>query len=115
MVRHAARLLPLLALLVAGCVDEIPDVAVSRGDVTQDAEAIAWVSTWAIFHRPQQGANVLAAAKQAGVKRVVYSSFVGAGLGVDEQCNGLTKDVRKDLPFLPQDFPAILVLATWRC
>lgn len=33
MVRHAVRLLPMLALLVAGCVDDIPDVAVSRGDV----------------------------------------------------------------------------------
>lgn len=33
MLRHAARLLPLLALTVAGCVDELPDVAVGHGDV----------------------------------------------------------------------------------
>lgn len=70
--------------------------------IFQDAEAIAWVSTWAIFHRPQQGANVLAAAKKAGVRRVVYSSFVGAGLGVDTP-EGNAKDVRNELPFLPQD------------
>lgn len=70
--------------------------------VFENAEAIAWISTWAIFHRPQQAANVLAAAKTAGVRRVLYSSFVGAGLGVDTE-EGLQKDVRKELPFLPQD------------
>lgn len=68
----------------------------------QGADTIAWISTWAIFHRPQQAANVLAAAKAAGVARVVYSSFVGAGLGVDTP-EGLAKDVRAELPFLPQD------------
>lgn len=66
------------------------------------ADTVAWISTWAIFHRPQQAANVLAAAKAAGVARVVYSSFVGAGLGVDTP-EGLAKDVRAELPFLPQD------------
>lgn len=66
------------------------------------ADTIAWISTWAIFHRPQQAANILAAAKAAGVKRVLYSSFVGAGMGVDTP-EGLAKDVRAELPFLPQD------------
>ncbi|PSR82521.1 hypothetical protein BD289DRAFT_437166 [Coniella lustricola] len=77
------------------------DVA-SLTAIFRGAEAIAWVSTWAIFHRPQQAANVLAAAKEAGVGRVVYSSFVGAGLGVDTP-EAAQKDVRKELPFLPQD------------
>lgn len=67
-----------------------------------DADTVAWISTWAIFHRPQQAANVLEAAKAAGVKRVVYSSFVGAGLGVDTP-EARAKDVRAELPFLPQD------------
>lgn len=66
------------------------------------ADTIAWISTWAIFHRPQQAANVLAAATAAGVRRVVYSSFVGAGLGVDS-AEARARDVRKELPFLPQD------------
>lgn len=67
------------------------------------ADTIAWISTWAIGHRPQQAANVLAAAKAAGVARVVYTSFVGAGLGVDTlDARGV--DVRGgEMPFLPQD------------
>lgn len=74
----------------------------SMTKVFQDAEAIAWISSWAIGYRPQQSANVLAAAKAAGVRRVLYSSFVGAGLGVDTE-EGLAKDVATELPFLPQD------------
>lgn len=74
----------------------------SMEKVFAGAEAIAWVSTWAIFHRPQQAANVLAAAKAARVPRVLYSSFVGAGLGVDTE-EARRRDVRSELPFLPQD------------
>lgn len=70
--------------------------------IFEGADTIAWISTWAIYKRPQQGANVIEAAQAAGVKRVVYSSFVGAGLAVDTEA-GLQKDVRKELPFLPQD------------
>ncbi|CAN8102763.1 unnamed protein product [Discula destructiva] len=66
------------------------------------ADTIAWISTWAIFHRPQQAANVLAAAKAAGVRRVLYSSFVGAERGVDTPA-AREVDVRATLPFLPQD------------
>lgn len=74
----------------------------SMKKIFEGADTIAWISTWAIFHRPQQAANVLEAAKASGVKRVLYSSFVGAGLGVDTEA-ALQVDVRKDLPFLPQD------------
>ncbi|KAF3767153.1 NAD(P)-binding protein [Cryphonectria parasitica EP155] len=70
--------------------------------VFQGAEAIAWISTWAIYHRPDQGANILAAARAAGVHRVLYSSFVGAGLAVGSP-EALARDVRAELPFLPQD------------
>lgn len=66
------------------------------------ADTIAWISTWAIFHRPQQAANILAVARAVGVARVVYSSFVGAGLGVDT-AEARARDVRAELPFLPQD------------
>lgn len=66
------------------------------------AEAIAWISTWAIGHREQQAANVLAAAKAAGVPRVLYTSFVGAGLGADTP-EARARDVNADLPFLPRD------------
>lgn len=41
--------------------------------VFQGAEAIAWISTWALGLRPTQAANVLQAAKEAGVKRVCYT------------------------------------------
>lgn len=70
----------------------------------RDAEAVAWVSTWAIGHRPQQSANVLEACRAAGVKRVLYTSFVGAGLGVDTD-EGLARDIAT-LPYLPQDHAA---------
>lgn len=74
----------------------------SMKKIFDGADTIAWISTWAIYHRPQQAANVLEAAKATGVKRVLYSSFVGAGLAVDTE-EGLRKDVRNELPFLPQD------------
>lgn len=74
----------------------------SLNKVFEGADTIAWISTWAIFHRPQQAANILEAAKASGVKRVCYTSFVGAGLGVDTE-EGLRRDIRKELPFLPQD------------
>lgn len=74
----------------------------SMKKIFEGADTIAWISTWAIYHRPQQAANVLEAAKASGVKRVLYSSFVGAGLAVDTE-EGLQKDVRAEIPFLPQD------------
>lgn len=41
--------------------------------VFQGADAIAWISTWAFGSRPAQAANVIEAAKEAGVKRVCYT------------------------------------------
>lgn len=41
--------------------------------VFEGAEAIAWVSTWAFGSRPLQSANVIQAAKEAGVKRICYT------------------------------------------
>lgn len=78
--------------------DDIP----SLKKVFEGADTIAWISTWAIFHRPTQAANILEAAKASGVKRVCYTSFIGAGLAVDTP-EDWQKDVRKELPFLPQD------------
>lgn len=78
--------------------DDIP----SLKKVFEGADTIAWISTWAIFHRPTQAANILEAAKATGVKRVCYTSFIGAGLAVDTP-EGWKKDIRKELPFLPQD------------
>jgi uncharacterized protein YbjT (DUF2867 family) len=67
----------------------------------EGAEAVAFISTWALGHRPQQAANVIEAAKAAGVKRICYTSFVGAGLGNDSE-EARQRDV-KTIPFLPQD------------
>lgn len=76
------------------------DIA-SLTKVFHGAEAIAWISTWNFGQRVQQSANVLAAAKAAGVRRVLYSSFMGVGLGAD------TEEARRrhidELPFLPRD------------
>lgn len=76
------------------------DIA-SLTKVFQGAEAIAWISTWNFGQRIRQSANVLAAAEAAGVRRVLYSSFMGAELGVD------TEEARRwhinELPFLPRD------------
>lgn len=64
------------------------------------AEAVGFISTWAFGSRPQQAANIVEAAKAAGVKRVCYTSFIGAGLG----------EVVKseyEVPFLPRDHASI--------
>lgn len=41
--------------------------------VFEGAEAIAWISTWAFGSRVTQSANVIQAAKEAGVKRICYT------------------------------------------
>ncbi|KAK4151645.1 NAD(P)-binding protein [Chaetomidium leptoderma] len=69
--------------------------------VFEGAEVVAFISTWALGERPRQAANVLAAAKATGVKRVCYTSFIGAGLGNDS-AEARQRDV-KTIPFLPQD------------
>ncbi|KAJ5614189.1 hypothetical protein N7528_007843 [Penicillium herquei] len=57
------------------------------------AEAVNLISTWAFGHRCEQAQNVINAAKSCGVRRICYTSFVGADdpAPVDE------------MPFLPRD------------
>lgn len=62
--------------------------------VFQGAEAVSMVSTWAFGERRQQAARVIEACKQCGVRRICYTSFVGAGQEVEKE---------EDLPFLPRD------------
>ncbi|GME22334.1 quinone oxidoreductase 2 [Neofusicoccum parvum] len=58
------------------------------------AAAVSFVSTWLIgAGRRAQHRNVVDAAVAAGVARICYTSFVGAGLGGKEE----------ELPFLPRD------------
>jgi len=65
-------------------------------EVFAGAEAIAFISTWLIGDgRRKQAKNVCDAAKAAGVKRVCYTSFVGAGGPADAK--------EEDIPFLPRD------------
>lgn len=55
------------------------------------ATAVAFISTWLIGAQHQ---NVIDAAKAAGVGRLCYTSFVGAGLPLNHEA---------DMPFLPRD------------
>ncbi|ROV86943.1 hypothetical protein VMCG_10767 [Cytospora schulzeri] len=58
------------------------------------AEAVSFISTWLIGKgRRQQHKKVIDAAKVAGVKRICYTSFVGADLGSGGE----------EMPFLPRD------------
>lgn len=58
------------------------------------AEAVSFISTWLIGKgRRQQHKAVIDAAKAAGVNRICYTSFVGAGLGHGGE----------EMPFLPRD------------
>ncbi|KAK8070029.1 quinone oxidoreductase 2 [Apiospora phragmitis] len=66
--------------------------------VFQGADAVSMVSTWAFGDRPKQAARVIEAAQQCGVRRLCYTSFVGAGLEVEKE---------EDLPFLPRDHARI--------
>ncbi|KAI9909903.1 hypothetical protein PsorP6_010290 [Peronosclerospora sorghi] len=66
----------------------------SLQQVFQGADAVAFISTWLIGDgRRGQMKNCIQAAKDTGVKRVCYTSFVGAG-------SELPND---QLPFLPRD------------
>lgn len=60
----------------------------------QGAEAVSMVSTWAFGERREQAARVIDACKQCAVRRICYTSFVGAGEEVEKE---------EDLPFLPRD------------
>jgi NAD(P)H dehydrogenase (quinone) len=64
--------------------------------VFEGADAVAFISTWLIGDRRRgQAKNVVEAAKAMGVKRVCYTSFVGAGAPADAK--------EEDIPFLPRD------------
>lgn len=59
--------------------------------VFEGAEAITFISTWLFGERRRhQHKTVIDTAKACGVKRIGYTSFIGAGL-------------EKDLPFLSED------------
>ncbi|KAJ9145448.1 Quinone oxidoreductase 2 [Pleurostoma richardsiae] len=59
------------------------------------AEAVTLISTWLFGEgRRRQARNVVEAAKATGVKRVCYTSFVGAGIQAERD---------EDIPFLPRD------------
>jgi uncharacterized protein YbjT (DUF2867 family) len=57
------------------------------------AEAVTLISTWSFGRRAQQAQNVIAAAKSSGVRRICYTSFVGAD----------NPAPREEMPFLPRD------------
>jgi uncharacterized protein YbjT (DUF2867 family) len=62
------------------------------------AEAVSFISTW-LFGDPrrEQVRNICKTAKESGVKRVCYTSFVGAGSTAKNEL---------DIPFLPRDHHA---------
>ncbi|CAG9938622.1 unnamed protein product [Clonostachys rosea f. rosea IK726] len=65
----------------------------------EGAEAVAFISTWLFGEgRRQQARNIVNVAKEIGVKRVCYTSFVGAGIQAEKE---------EDIPFLPRDHHAI--------
>ncbi|KAI9729563.1 MAG: hypothetical protein M1834_006759 [Cirrosporium novae-zelandiae] len=67
--------------------DDIP----SMEKVFKDADAVTLISTWLIGdRRRKQMKTAIDTAKAVGVKRICYTSFVGA-------------DLETDLPVLPQD------------
>ncbi|OJJ42346.1 hypothetical protein ASPZODRAFT_77035 [Penicilliopsis zonata CBS 506.65] len=61
--------------------------------VFHGADAVAFISTWAFGRRPQQAQNVIDAAKACGVRRICYTSFVGADDPAPVHA----------MPFLPRD------------
>ncbi|KAM5355051.1 hypothetical protein ACJ41O_001697 [Fusarium nematophilum] len=61
----------------------------------EGAEAVSLISTWLFGEgRRRQAQTVVDAAKECGVKRVCYTSFVGAGIEAENE---------EDIPFLPRD------------
>ncbi|RLN94946.1 hypothetical protein BBJ28_00027182, partial [Nothophytophthora sp. Chile5] len=62
--------------------------------VFEGADTVAFISTWLIGEgRRNQAKNVIAAAKATDVKRICYTSFVGAG----------SDKPNDQVPFLPRD------------
>ncbi len=73
--------------ILAASYDDTASLAIAF----KDAESITLISTrWLGDTRRRQHKTVIDAAKACGVKRINYTSFIGAGL-------------EKDVPFLPQD------------
>lgn len=69
--------------------------------IFEGAEAVSFISTWLFGEgRRKQASNVIEAAKAAGVKRICYTSFVGAGVGE-------TVKNEEEIPFLPRDHAVI--------
>ncbi|KAH6971096.1 hypothetical protein BKA56DRAFT_595888 [Ilyonectria sp. MPI-CAGE-AT-0026] len=63
------------------------------------AEAVSMVSTWLFGEgRRRQARTVIEAAKSCGVKRICYTSFIGAGIQAENE---------EDIPFLPRDHHVI--------
>ncbi|KAJ3547801.1 hypothetical protein NM208_g1324 [Fusarium decemcellulare] len=63
--------------------------------VFEGAEAVSLISTWLFGEgRRRQAQTVVDAAKECGVKRVCYTSFIGAGIEAENE---------EDIPFLPRD------------
>ena len=60
----------------------------SLSKVFKGAEAVAFISTWALGHRPRQAANVIEAAKAAGVNRICYTSFIAPGWATTQRKPG---------------------------
>ncbi|RLN87132.1 hypothetical protein BBJ28_00018329, partial [Nothophytophthora sp. Chile5] len=76
--------------VVAASYDDVD----SLKKIFEGAEAIAFISTWLIGEgRRQQARNVIQAAKESNVKRICYTSFVGAG----------SDKPNDQVPFLPRD------------
>ncbi|KAK0663635.1 Quinone oxidoreductase 2 [Lasiodiplodia hormozganensis] len=73
------------------------DPPASLARVFAGAGAVSFISTWLIGDgRRKQHANVISAAKAAGVRRICYTSFVGADLRDEVESE-------EDMPFLPRD------------
>ncbi|KAJ5155743.1 hypothetical protein N7492_008546 [Penicillium capsulatum] len=72
----------------------------SLQQVFAGAEAVSMISTWAFGRRHEQAQNVIDAAKSSGVKRICYTSFVGA----DDPAPV------NEMPFLPRDHKQIEAL-----
>lgn len=77
------------ATVVAASYDDVS----SLESVFAGAEAVNLISTWAFGRRHEQAQNVINAAKACGVRRICYTSFVGADDPAPVQ----------EMPFLPRD------------
>lgn len=83
------------AKLVVASYDDIESLKAAF----EGAEAVNLISTWLFGEgRRRQAQTVIDAAKASGVKRICYTSFVGAEIQAENE---------EDIPFLPRDHHAI--------